>query len=251
MAILSFQTFFYCKNMLVSAIYDEIRFESNTNSTKVSDASILIGVNLDYGELVMLALRSRGDFNFQINEATSDLISTSGLTAGQNGYNGEYAWPSDLVKPTRMEVSFDGTNFNKARVYDITDELSRSEFTQSDLNNTFSQNEPHVRFERNSFFIRPLKATTGNITGGIHIWYEQRQTALTASDTPVIEPNYHRLFVLMGVLRVMRKFRGEYTVNDRMEIKNEIALLKADMANFYSRQVEEGINLQPKYISYS
>lgn len=236
--------------MIVSDLYTEIRTEANTNSTKVSDATLLVGMNLDYGELVMIALRSRGDFNFQINEATSDLISTSGLSAGSNGYNGEYAWPSDLVKPTRMEVSFDGTNFNKARIYDLTDELSRSEFTQADINNAFSQTEPYVRFERNSFFIRPLKATAGNITGGIHIWYEQRQTALTASDTPVIEPNYHRLLVLMGVLRVMRKFRTEYTVNDRQEIKNEIAQLKADMANFYSRQIEEGINLQARYISY-
>lgn len=237
--------------MLVSDIYTEIRTELNTNSTKVSDATLLTGVNLDYGELIMSALKARGDYNFTINEATTDLKSTSGLLSGNNGYNGEYAWPSDVLKPTRVEVSFDGSNYYPCTVYDITDLKSKSEFSQTDLNNTFSQTNPYVRFERNSFFIRPLKATAGDITAGIHIWYEQRQTALTASDTPTIEPNFHRLFVLMGALRIMRKFRTEYTANDRAELKNEIIQLKAEMMQFYGKQIEENLVMQTKYINYA
>lgn len=235
--------------MLVSEIYTEIRNEADTNSTKVSDSYLLTGVNLDYGELVMTALRERGDFNFQLNEATTDFTSSTGLTAGQNGYNGEFAWPTDLIKPTRMEVSFDGTNFYKCRVYDVTDTYSVSEFKQAQINNSFSQTSPFVRFERNSFFIRPIN-TGSTVTAGIHIWYEQRQTALTASDTPSIEPNFHRLFVLMGVARIMRKFRKEYTPNDRSEIANEIAKLKAEFVAFYAGQIEEGINLTPARIDY-
>lgn len=236
--------------MLVSEIYTEIRSELQTNSTKVTDASLLVGVNIDYGELVMEALRARGDYNFQMNEATTDLISTSGLTAGQNGYNGEYAWATDVLKPTRLEVSFDGTKFYPATVYDISDKISKSEHSETDINNTFQQTNPYVRFERNSFFIRPLKTTAGNVTAGIHVWYEQRQATLTASDTPSIEPNFHRLFVLKGVLRVMRKFRTEYTVNDRQEVKNEINELTAKMNQFYSKQIDENVNLTTKFVNY-
>lgn len=236
--------------MLVSEIYTEIRSELQTNSTKVTDASLLVGVNIDYGELVMEALRARGDYNFQINEATTDLISTSGITAGQNGYNGEYAWATDVLKPTRLEVSFDGTKFYPATVYDISDKISKSEHSETDINNTFQQTNPYVRFERNSFFIRPLKTTAGNVTAGIHVWYEQRQATLTASDTPSIEPNFHRLFVLKGVLRVMRKFRTEYTVNDRQEVKNEINELTAKMNQFYSKQIDENVNLTTKFVNY-
>lgn len=237
--------------MLVSEIYTEIRSELQTNSTKVTDASLLVGVNIDYGELVMEALRARGDYNFQINEATTDLISTSGITAGQNGYNGEYAWATDVLKPTRLEVSFDGTKFYPATVYDISDKISKSEHSETDINNTFQQTNPYVRFERNSFFIRPLKTTAGNVTAGIHVWYEQRQATLTASDTPSIEPNYHRLFVLKGALRIMRKFRTEYTVNDRQEVKNEINELTAKMNQFYSKQIDENVNLTTKFINYA
>lgn len=237
--------------MIVSEIYSEIRSELHTNSTKVPDATLLVGVNLDYGELVMSAIRARGDYNFQMNEATTDLISTSGLTSGQNGYNGEYAWATDVLKPTRIEISFDGTNFYPATVYDITDNLSKSEHVAQDINNTFSQTSPYVRFERNSFFIRPLKTTAGNVTAGIHIWYEQRQSALTASDTPSIEPNFHRLFVLMGALRIMRRFRSEYSVNDRQEAKNEINQLKLEMMQHYAKQIEENIVMQPKYVNYA
>ena len=237
--------------MLVSDIYQEIRSELQTNSTKVPDATLLVGVNIDYGELIMEALRARGDYNFQMNEATTDLISTSGLTAGQNGFNGEYAWATDVLKPTRLEVSFDGTNFYPATVYDITEKVSKSEHYATDINNTFQQTNPYVRFERNSYFIRPLKTTAGNVTAGIHVWYEQRQATLTASDTPSIEPNYHRLFVLKGALRIMRKFRTEYTVNDRQEVKNEINELTAKMNQFYSKQIDENVNLTTKFINYA
>lgn len=225
--------------MLVSEIYSEIRQEANTNATKCSDSFLLTGVNLDYGELVMQALRSRGDFNFSMEEATTDLISTVGLVAGNNGYNGEYAWPSDLIKPVRTEVSFDGTTWNKAKIYDISDAENNSEHLQSSINNTFTSSEPYVRFERNSFFVRPLKDTAGNITSGIHIWYEKRQATLTASDTPVIEPNFHRLLVLRGAHRIMRKFWNEYPMNRRQEVDLQIQKLEAEFRNFYSNQIQE------------
>ena len=83
------------------------------------------------------------------------------------------------------------------------------------------------------------------------MWYEQRQSTLTASDTPSIEPNYHRLFVLKGALRIMRKFRTEYTVNDRQEVKNEINELTAKMNQFYSKQIDENVNLTTKFVNYA
>lgn len=237
--------------MLVSELFEEIRNEANTNSAKASDDYLLTGINIDYGELVMLALKARGDHNFQIEESYTDLISTSGLTAGQSGYNGEYSWPTDLIRPIRAEVSFDGSTYNQCTVYDISDNRNTSEFNATQINGTFGEQNPYIRFERNSYFIRPLKTTAGNITGGIHIWYEKRQTALTESDTPAIEPNFHRLLALMGTARLMRKFRKEYSVNDRNEIYTEIAKLKSDFSNFYSNQVQENINLTPIPADYS
>lgn len=238
--------------MLVSEIFTEIRTtELDTNSTKVPDSVLLSGLNIDYGELVMAALRARGDYNFTINETTTDLKSSVGLTPGTNGYNGEYAWPTDLLKPTRVEVSFDGSNYYPCTVYDITDLKSKSEFSASDINATFNQTDPYVRFERNSFFIRPLKTTDGDVTAGIHIWYEQRQAPIVlTNETPSIEPNFHRLFVLMGTLRIMRKYRKEYSQNDRNEIKSEIKELKTDMKQFYSKQIEDGIYFGAKHINY-
>lgn len=236
--------------MLVSDIFTEIRNEADVNSTKVSDSYLTTGINLDHGELIQDVLDARGDINFNVNEAYTDLISTSGLSAGSTGYNGEYTWPTDLIKPQRIEVSFDGTYYYPAKVYDINDPLSQSEFNSTQIQTSFYQNNPYVRFERNSYFIRPLKTTTGNVTNGIHIWYEQRQSSLTSSDTPTIEPNFHRLYVLMGVLRIMRRFRKEYSLNDREEMRVEIASLRAKFINFYGKQVQENIPLVPTYINY-
>ena len=49
---------------------------------------------------------------------------TTGLVAGNNGYNGEYAFPTNLLKPIRAEVRYTTTGTPlKCTVYDVTDEL--------------------------------------------------------------------------------------------------------------------------------
>ena len=236
--------------MVTSAIITEIRNSANTNSTKCDDTFILDGINIDYGEIVMQILRSRGDFNFGIEEATATLKSSVGLVAGDNGFNGEYSWPSDLIRPVRTEISFDGTTWNKAKVYDIVDAENNSEHLQSSIQGQFTSNNPYVRFERNSFFVRPIKDTAGDITGGIHIWYEKRQATLTTSDTPAIEPNFHRILSARGALRIMDKFWNEYPQNRRDELRVQIKELESELRAFYSTQIAENSFLTPIYDTY-
>lgn len=230
--------------MTNSEIFDEIREElGGVSATKVSNAYLLKGLNLDDGELVILALNASPDHNFKVGEAYTDLISTSGLVAEDVGFNGEYPFPSDLIKPTRFEISYDGTTFTQAGIYDIASSSASSEHNQTQIQSDFVETSPYVRFERDSYFIRPMKTTAGNISNGIHIWYEKRQTAFVigtiATDTPSIEANFHRLYVARGVLRAMRKFRNDYSENDRREYRKEVEKLEgkfeAHMKNRFKR----------------
>lgn len=140
-------------------------------------------LNTLYGHRILDILRFRVDRNATINEATTDLISTVGLSEGNNGYNGEYAFPADLLKPSRFEVSYDGITWKKARIYDNALNLG-SEYNDTQLKGDFSEDDPCVDFSRNSFKLRPPKTTAGNITKGIYIEYEKRQADFTSSTAP-------------------------------------------------------------------
>lgn len=241
--------------MTNSEIFDEIREElGGVSATKVSNTYLLTGLNIHDGELVSMALNSSPDHNFKVGESYTDLISTSGLVDGNVGFNGEYPFPSDLIKPLRFELSFDGTTFREASIYDIASSLAESEHNQTQIQSDFNENNPYVRFERDSYFIRPIKTTSGNITSGIHIWYEKRQTAFAigaiSTDTPSIEANFHRLYVVKGALRAMRKFRNDYTLQDRQELRREQEREEQKLDKFMKDRFKRPLRISAKHENF-
>ena len=151
--------------------------------------NILADLNRAYGHRVLDILRVRVDKNASITNVNTTLISTVGLVNGDNGFNGEYAFPTDLLNPVRFEVSYDGVTWKKATVYDNTLN-EESEYNDTQLIGTFSEENPRVDFTRNSYKIRPPKTTAGNITNGIYIEYEKRQADFTTGTAPTeIEQN--------------------------------------------------------------
>lgn len=168
---------------ILSLAYRLVNKDSDTFLDGV-EANIMEDLNRAYGHRILDILRVRVDKNASIKEVTTTLVSTSGLAIGDNGYNGEYAFPTDLLKPVRFEVSYDGITWNKATVYDNT--LNNgSEYNDTQLANDFSESSPRVDFTRNSFKIRPPKTSTGNITNGIYIEYEVRSVDFSSSTAPV------------------------------------------------------------------
>lgn len=165
---------------------------TNSDSASFLDANstnIYEHLNTLYGHRVLQILRARVDRNATMNIATRDLLSTSGLSAGAVGYNGEYPFPTDLVRPVRMEVSYDGITWKKCKIYDNYAN-DNSEYNDEQLAADFSETYPMVDYVRGSFKIRPPKTSAGNITNGIYIEYEKRQSDFTSSTEPSeIEPN--------------------------------------------------------------
>lgn len=235
-----------------STIFGEIRNELNSNSTRVPDAYLLDGINLDDAELVMLALNSAPDHNFKQAEAWTDLVSVTGLVDGNIGFNGEYPFPTDLIKPLRAEICYNGTDFIQAKVYDIASSPASSEHKSTQIQGDFSEGDPYIRFERDSYFIRPLPETT--VAEGIHIWYEKRQSTMLianiATDVPSIEPNFHRLYVVRGALRTMRKFRNDYTERDRQELNRERLELESQFSKFMKDRFKRPLKIGAKFENF-
>lgn len=172
--------------MNITSIKNKAYRLTNTDSSTFLDgvaATILEELNIQYGQRVLDILKVRVDRNANETMARGDNKSVVGLTEGDLGYNGEYPFPTNFLKPVRVEVSYDGISWRPVKFYDVY-ESPYSEFV--DVNDGFSTSEPFVRFDQDSFFVRPVNK--GNtINGGILIWYEMRQTDLTETTPPDLE----------------------------------------------------------------
>lgn len=157
--------------------------KSSTTFLNGDSTYIYKELNRCYAKRVLDILRSRVDKNAKMQSAYTDLKSTSGLSEGDNGYNGEYAFPSNLLKPVRVEVSYDGTTWRKCTIIDNAINR-RSEFNDTQINTTYNKTNPVVDFFHDSFKIRPVKETTGDITNGVYIEYEKRQSDFTSTTEP-------------------------------------------------------------------
>jgi len=176
-------------------------------------------LNIKYGHRILDILKVQVDKNANVTESYTNIVTTTGLNPGDNGYNGEYAFPTDLLRPLRAEISVNGT-FVKCDVYDLADnDLSETPGEESG----FSINRPFVRFERDSYFVRPVP--TSSVTSGLHIWYEARQTALSAlSETPTFEQNLHDILAFdIAEVEALK-----HTENFSVEWRNAFAIMKAE-----------------------
>lgn len=238
--------------MTVQDLINEIRFITKTDSTSFTDAEIIAGLNLHNAEIIQDIIRVQTTRNTTATNVRYDLISTGGLSEGNIGYNGEYPFPTDLLRPIRVEVSFDGASWRPCEVYDINGN-STSEYNQTEINQAWMTTEnigttptavtPYVRFMRDSFFIRPLN-TNSTVSNGLVVWYEARQEDLSlTTDSPVFESNFHEILVFKGALRYAMRYAEKY--NPLWQTKaNEI---KTYMMEWYKNRFKSNMKIKPSY----
>jgi hypothetical protein len=221
-------------------------------------------LNMLYGERVLDILRARVDKNASMEEATTTLKSTVGLSEGDNGYNGEYAFPTDLLKPNRVEVSYDGSTWLKCEIYDNAINLA-SEYNERQLDGSasrsslsfysqktrFSQTEPKVDFTRNSFKIRPIKRTAGDIANGIYIEYEKRQDDFSSTTAPAeIESNLQNILAydLAELEMIMHADKYDSKHVQAFQVKKKE--VENRFKEYYKKRLNSNKQLTTKYLNY-
>lgn len=232
--------------MTTNTIYILTRDILNTNPTVLPDSKLLEWLNIRYGHRILDILRYQVDRNATMQISKTNFVSTFGLVAGDNGYDGEYAFPTNMLRPIRMEVSYDGVTFNKCKIYDIG-EFDWSEVTG--ILENCSKSEPVVRFERDSFFIRPLN-TGDTVIYGIRIWYEKRQTALTAGDIPDFEENLHDLLAFDLAEMEMMRHAEKYTDVVAARVKRGKEEREERFIEFYNNRMKRNFQLKPRYENF-
>lgn len=225
-------------------IINKARRITNTDTATYTDADALLDLGYAYAEVWMHILRVRGDYNFGIEVARGSLMAYVDLAEGDNGYNGEYAWPTDCLKPRRVELKYSSAGIlTPTKFYDLG-EYDGSEHTPSQLNTDFTTAEPYVRFERESYFVRPLPTET--VINGIYIEYEKRQTSIGLTDSPALEENLHHILAYAMALQYFEKYPDQYNP----KIEQRYLTLLGMVEEFYKNREKRTLQMRPKFVSY-
>lgn len=204
------------------------RFLTNTNTTTYTNADLDAALNRYYHQFVNEILAAMDDWDFQGDIATASMV------ANQQ----EYVLPTDILKIKKVMVSYDGTNWYKAKSFDVS-ETDSALATQTDINNAFETTEPYVDYFDNSMFLYPVP--TAASTNGIKIYYEKEATELSsATDEPVIAEAYHRGLAYGAAKDFLEKYieKGSNAVKLASMEKNLVKTI-SDMREFYNSKIQE------------
>jgi hypothetical protein len=234
--------------MQLSTIRDEVRWLTKTDTSTFSNTNINREINIAYQSIILQILKTQGYKNTTGKHVSTSLLSTSGLVSGDLGFNGEYPFPTDMLRPIRFELKYAATDTPvPCRIYDMS-QNGTSESDDDAVSTLAGETEPIVKFFHDSYFIRPLKTTTGDITGGIHIWYEARQTALSAdADEPQFEESLHDLLALMTAERFYMRHPSK--TNSTVLRDKEVKL--RELRSFYRIRIPVLRQLTPQRINFA
>lgn len=224
-------------------IWDEARYLTYTDEETYSDTDLLRGTNILQREMFQSILQWLGFRKLNEDTYTTNFLTTNGLVAGQNGYNGEYRFDTTWVMVTGFSLKYpDAEYYAPAKIYD-PDQYVINDVDADSYNAQFGEGAPEVHFKRNSYVIRPTITTVGDtVANGILITAVTRQSDLTlASQLPIGEQNFHQWYALKLALRY-GKFRPGITRNDLL---TELLLLEKKASDFYQFSQKTGKSLQP------
>lgn len=234
--------------MDLSTIRDEVRWLTKTDTTTFTNTNINREANIVYKKIMIEILKVQGYRNTSGKHVSTDLLSTSGLVSGDIGYNGEYPFPTDMIRPIRFEVKYVSTDeLVPCKIIDMV-QNEHSLVGDDEINNAADETAPIVRFFHDSYFLSPVKTTSGNITGGIHIWYEFRESDLSADgDTPSFEASLHDLIPLM----IAERFYMRHPSKRNAAVMQEKESTMRQLINFYKRRIPIVKQFRPLYTNFS
>lgn len=226
-----------------STLYSRTLRILGTNSTAYPQTDFNSDLTESIALRTMELLRLNGYKHVTQTHAYTDFVSITGLVAGNNGFNGEYALPTDLLDIERIEITFNGTDWfivsKENGIYDFS-QNSNSEQYQNTIQGNFSKSGPMATIIRGSMFIRPLNDGS-TITNGIHIYYSPRQTEIDEdTDVPDFEGNLHQCLMYDCAEMEMLSHPDSYSaVKERRVMKKKMSVDK-EFNRFYKKRFKGG-----------
>lgn len=215
------------------------RFLTNTNTTTYTANDLTANLNMWYHNVVNEILQAMDDWDFQGEFATTNLV------ANQQ----EYTLPTDILKIKRVEITYDGTNWEKVSIFDINQRGMATDSTT--VNNDFNTSDPYADLMDNSLFLYPIP--TANSTAGLKIWYEKEATELSSdTDEPGFAEAYHKVLCYGAAKDYFEKYsEREGSTNKRNLMQQNVNdLLERLKEHYNTKDQDRDYIIQPSYVDY-
>lgn len=180
--------------MTLSELDSYITFKTNDSTSSFTAAQRLASINKYYHKTQTMILQSSDGWQYDDTNKTDYPILTANLVAGQQ----DYTLPTSTLKIKRLEVKLDGTNWKRARAFDISGIAGGSDDTS--VAASFSESDPHYDVNSGSLFLYPEPES--NVEGGLKIWIARQVDTFTSGQytTGTLEPGFDDQFHIMLAL---------------------------------------------------
>lgn len=225
--------------MVPSDIVTQARYLTKTTSSdgNLSDAQGLNILN-DYYLRQAVAFVDTNEDKFG-TKATTDL----NIIANQEAY----AFPSDLLRLKRAEITFDGSTWQKLHSADDGD-FEGFPLDQTTINARFAQADPYIDILGDYFYLRPVP--TASVTAGLRIWYIQRPSLLSTLSSSINTPLDYHGYLTYGLAGEIATRLGNETLAATMFQKWEDGLAKIEKY-FSPLNEDQWVNMKTLPIRYT
>lgn len=220
--------------MILTELRSQSRRLTHTNETNYPDDVLDLDIQQANGEVQMMKIEAEGyktDGDFKV----IDFETTTGLSAQELGYNGEYPFSSDALRLEEVHLDY-GNGHVKAETVNKC-EIGSEMF--EDLGG-YSEAKPKVFIFRDSFFTRPL-LTGAMVPDGIKLIITPRQKTIVETvsdvDTETLTPNFEANFHQLIPLKVAQDY---YLINPdkyNPRIDRKVQELESQFISYYQDRV--------------
>lgn len=226
--------------MTLQQLIDFTRRVTRTNATTYTDADITQDLNLAQGKVISRILQKQTSFDFQGQIAYANIKNYEGVLEGDQGYQGMYKFPADLLKIVRLEVAFTtGGVSTLLKERDITS-------PQRELDDTLSQ-----FYSVFAGTIRISPKPTEDVYNGMKIFYEKRAADLVEmDDKPVYEETFHNILPLEASREYFSYDPTEANVYRKNSVEQKLAEEYSRLDQYYATKENRNYKITPKYTNY-
>ena len=229
------------KIMTPQQVIDQARYLTRTDSSDgaANDSDMLRVLNDYYRRMVNILVN--------LNE---DKFGRKGFTTLNMNPNQEYyRLPSDCMKLKRLEITYDGTTWDKIRLQDPSEQRDYA-LDSTDINNQYVTSDPRAEIFGDSIYLRPIPTT--QVSNGLKLWYIRLPGELSAlSNSFSLElPDQFKGYLAYGVAAEIATRQANETVASMMFQKWEDAKLKIEQ-QFPPTKLDYEMDFQTPSVDYS
>ena len=216
--------------MILADLTTRVNFLTGTTPTEYTAAARLVSLNIWNNKVRSWIVNNIAGWQYDDSNYGDFPILTTDLVASQQDYGG--LTPEGLLNIKRVEITYDGSTYNRALPFDINEDYNATDTTS--IASNYSQSEPRYRFVQNSIFLYPIP--DANVTDGLKVFIDRTAKDFTASDVTAGTATFGFDVDFHDIIALGMSYDWKSTKNNDKSLMQDIVLMKNDLLTHYSRK---------------